>query len=136
MPPYPGAEITVDVDTSDPSDTSAIGRYVVGLVRDLGMTVYGTSIRTQDFSIRERDGFGNLTIVNRRQIRLVDYRVDIQPQLIDSVKRELDEIANQETVFIGADHIGSTIIFGFYRDFDITISNYAISAATLEVEGY
>jgi hypothetical protein len=136
MPPYPGAEITVDVDTSDPSDTSAIGRYVVGLVRDLGMTVYGTSIRTQDFSIRERDGFGNLTIVNRRQIRLVDYRVDIQTQLIDSVKRELDEIANQETVFIGADHIGSTIIFGFYRDFDITISNYAISAATLEVEGY
>lgn len=136
MPPYSGAEISVAVNTSNPSDTSAVGRYVIGMVRDLGLTLYGTSVRTQDFSVRERDGFGNLTIVRRRQIRLVDYRVDVETPLVDSVKRELDQIANEETVFIGADHMGSTIIFGFYRDFDITISNYALSAATLEVEGY
>ena len=136
MPPYSGAEISVVVNTSNPADTSAVGRYVIGMVRDLGLTLYGTSVRTQDFSVRERDGFGNLTIVKRRQIRLVDYRVDVQTQLVDSVKRELDQIANDETVFIGSDSLGSTIIFGFYRDFDITISNYALSAATLEVEGY
>ncbi|WP_339883632.1 hypothetical protein [Vreelandella maris] len=136
MPPYSGAEISVVVNTSNPADTAAVGRYVIGMVRDLGLTLYGTSVRTQDFSVRERDGFGNLTIVRRRQIRLVDYRVDVETPLVDSVKRELDQIANEETVFIGADHLGSTIIFGFYRDFDITISNYALSAATLEVEGY
>tara|TARA_R110000796_G_scaffold95459_3_gene200723 strand:+ start:13843 stop:14733 length:891 start_codon:yes stop_codon:yes gene_type:complete len=136
MPPYSGAEVSVVVNTSNPADTSAVGRYVIGMVRGMGLTLYGTSVRTQDFSVRERDGFGNLTIVRRRKIRLVDYRVDVETPLVDSVKRELDQIANEETVFIGADHLGSTIIFGFYRDFDITISNYALSAATLEVEGY
>lgn len=136
MPPYSGAEINVAVNTSNPSDTSAVGRYVIGMVRDLGCTLYGTSVRSLDFSKRERDGFGNLTIVDRRKIPLVDYRVSVDTPLVDSVKRELDQIANDETVFIGSAEFGSTIVFGFYRDFDITISNYAISDATLEVEGY
>ena len=136
LPPFSAGVISVDIETSRPTDTAAVGRYVLGVVRELGVTLYGTSVRTQDFSVRERDGFGNLTIVRRRQIRLVDYRVDVATQMVDSVQRELDQIANEETVFIGADHMGSTIIFGFYRDFDITISNYALSAATIEVEGY
>jgi len=137
LPPYSGAAIDVAITTADPADTSAVGRFVMGMVRDLGITVYGTSVRTQDFSVRERDGFGNLRIVNRRKIPLADYRVSIDTRRVDGVKRELDQIANDETVFIGnEDMVRSTIVFGFYRDFDITISNYAISDATLEVEGY
>lgn len=136
LPPYAGADIDVSVTTADPGDTAAVGRYVMGALRDLGITVYGTSVRSMDFSKRERDGFGNLTIVNRRQINIADYRVDVPTQRVDAVKRELDDTRNAETVFIGSPDFGSTVIFGFYRDFDITISNYAISGATIEVEGY
>lgn len=136
LPPYPGADIEVAVETASPTDASAVGRFVMGVVRDLGITLYGTSVRTQDFSVRERDGFGNLTIVNRRQIKLCDYRVAVETPRVDAVKTELDKIASQETVFIGSEKFGSTVIFGFYRDFDITISNYGVSDATLEVEGY
>lgn len=136
LPPYPAASIDVVVATASPADASAVGRYVIGALRDMGITLYGTSVRTQDFSVRERDGFGNLTIVNRRQIRLVDYRVNVETDRVDSVKSELDRLANQETVFIGSEQFGSTVIFGFYRDFDITISNFALSDATIEVEGY
>lgn len=136
LPPYSGAAIDVAITTADPGDTSAVGRYVMGMVRELGLTVYGTSVRSLDFSKRERDGFGNLTIINRRQIDLVDYRVDVETQRVDAVKRELNNVRNEETVFIGSPDFGSTVVFGFYRDFDISINNYAISAATLEVEGY
>ena len=136
LPPYAGAAVDVAITTSAPTDATAIGRYVMGMVRDLGITLYGTSVRTQDFSDRERDGFGNLTIVNRRQIKLCDYRVAVETPRVDAVKSELDKIASQETVFIGSEQFGSTVIFGFYRDFDITISNYGVSDATLEVEGY
>lgn len=135
LPPYSNAAIEVSVTTSSASDTSAIGRFAIGISRELGITVYGTSVRSLDFSKRERDGFGNLMILERRQIALVDFRVDVPTENVDKVKRELDQLRNQETVFIGSPDFESTIIFGFYRDFDITIANYAISDATLEVEG-
>lgn len=136
LPPYSGAEIDVSVRTSTPTDTSAVGRFVMGLVRDLGFTLHGTSVRTMDFSVRERDGFGNLTIVRRRQINLVDYRVLIDCGRVDFVKRELDQLRNRETVFIGSPDLSSTVVFGFYRDFNITIAGHSSSDATLEVEGY
>jgi len=136
LPPYSGASIDVSVRTSTPTDTSAVGRFVMGLVRELGFTLHGASVRTMDFSVRERDGFGNLTIVRRRQINLVDYKVLIDCGRVDFVKRELDHLRNRETIFIGSPDLSSTVVFGFYRDFSITIAGHSSSDAILEVEGY
>lgn len=136
LPPYASATITVTVSGETETDTTAIGRYVMGLNRELGTTDHGTRTRWLDSSTRKRDGFGNLTIVPRRRVKLVDYDVSIPTSRVDFVNRELNMLANQPTVFIGDESFSSTIVFGLYRDFDIVISNPALSQASVEVEGY
>lgn len=138
LPPYSSGSISVVIETSTPEDEAALGRFVMGAIQELGFTLYGTSIRSMDFSIRERDGFGNLTVVERRQVDLVDYEVGIEIRRVDYVKRELDKLRNQPTVFIGSDaeNYESTVVFGYYRDFEIVLSNYSMADANLEVEGY
>jgi hypothetical protein len=136
LPPYVGADINLSVDAASETDQARAGRVVVGFERPLGVTNYGVTVSILDYSTKERDGFGNLTLIPRRTVRLVDYDVKVSTAQVDFVVRELERIAATPTLFIGDNSFSSSVTFGVYRDFTQGITTPSLSDLTIQVEGF
>ena len=136
MPPYSGSEIQINIEGVNEYATVGAGRVIIGRQRDLGVTDHGTAISSLDYSIRERDGFGNIVLVPRRNVKLIDYSVTIESNRVDFATRILSQIAATPVLYIGSPVYGSTLVFGLYRDFSVNISTPTLSNCTLSVEGF
>ena len=136
VPPYPGAAVRLLVSALQPTDPVEVGRVVAGLAREVGATLYGSDVQLQDYSIKERDGFGNLRLVPRRVIKLVNYDVHVPTPLVDFVERFLRSLAAQPTLYIGDPLRSSTITFGVFADVSQGITTPSISDLTLQVEEF
>lgn len=138
LPPYPNATISFSVDGFEPTDEVECGRLVLGLLKELGVTLQGTSVSNLSYSSKERDDFGNLILNKRRTVKLVDYQVLVDTIRVSSVRNSLDRIDNTPTLFIGTDEqgFGATIVFGVTQDFRLIYSGPHASDMTLTVEGF
>lgn len=132
IPPNPTAVINITVTALSGQDAE-VGLVNIGTARTLGVTTYGTAVGSQNFSVRERDGFGNLTITPRRSIDIVNYDVKVPTSQVAFVKRELQAVANSPTLFIGDENFEATIIYGVVEDFRENISTPSVSDMTVEV---
>lgn len=133
LPSYGQANVRVLVDAG--ANVAAIGEMVIGMQRDLGVALYGTSVSIRDYSRKETDQFGNLIIVPRRFAKLADYDVAIETSRVAAVQRALAQIRTTPTVFVGEQNQPETVVYGFYRSFSIVLDGPTISSCTLEVEG-
>ena len=132
LPAYPAAVIAVDVRSDS---AAAIGNLALGRLRTLGVTLYGTSVGITDYSRKEVDSFGNTIIVKRPYSKRAEFDVAVDTSRVSFVQRELAAIRAQPVVWIGEASIGSTIIFGFYRDFSLPITGPSICDGAITVEG-
>lgn len=133
LPPYPDATITVVVDNQ--GGTAQVGELVVGRIQSLGETQYGTSVGIIDSSKKERDVFGNFEIVERNFSKRAEYDVTLSTGAVSGVQRILAGYRAAPVVWIGAVEQEATIVYGFYRDFQLNYSTYSLSDATITVEG-
>ena len=135
IPPYRGSTVSVTV-TEDTGETAQLGQLVFGSLTELGVTTYGTAISIQDFSRKETDAFGNFIVVERAFSNLVDFDVRLPTQTAGRVRRILAEYRATPIVYIGnEDSSFGTVVYGFYRNFDITLDTPSLSFAAIEVEG-
>jgi hypothetical protein len=135
IPPYRGATVSVTV-TEDTGETAQLGQLVFGYLTELGVTTYGTAISIQDFSRKETDAFGNFIVVERAFSNLVDFDVRLPTQTAGRVRRILAEYRATPIVYVGNENSSfGTIVYGFYRNFDITLDTPSLSFAAIEVEG-
>lgn len=132
LPAYPRAEITVTLESSG---VSAVGHLAVGVVRNLGVALYGTSVGIISFSRKETDDFGNTRVVRRPNSKRAEFDVEIETERVSFVQRELAAVDSVPVVWIGEDSIEATILFGLYQDFSIAISGPSVSDGTITVEG-
>jgi len=133
LPSY--GDPTINITLTNSGDIARCGLAVIGRETDLGTTVFGTSVGLRDFSRKEVDDFGNFSVVERRFFRLVDYDVRVETSRVEFVQSILNSRRALPTVYIGDEDSPETVVYGYYRDFDIVISNPALSNATIEVEG-
>jgi len=133
LPAYGSPQI--DITLTNTGNDAKCGLTVIGSEADIGTTIFGTSVGIRDFSRKESDEFGNFNVVERRFFRLVDYDARIPTPNVQFVQRLLSDRRAKPTVYIGEVDNPETIVYGYYRDFDIVLSNPAFSNATIEVEG-
>ncbi len=136
LPPYLDPQIDIEVSTDAPEDPASVGIVAIGRQVDLGMTLHGTSVSNLDYSIKERDGFGNLRLVPRRSVRLVRYNVMVESAIVDSTYSVLSDLSTVPALYIGSEKYGSAVVYGIFRDFNIDITGPSASEATIEVEGF
>lgn len=134
MPAYGTADISVTV-TSGSGETAAVGHLLIGAVVDIGVAQYGTNVGIIDFSRKERDTFGNTLVIERSFSKRAEFDVWLPNNSLGIVQRLLASLRTQPVVWIGDESLEGTIVFGFYRDFDITISGPEFSDAIINVEG-
>ena len=133
LPPYSNADI--DVVVRQTGGIARCGLVSFGAQRRLGDTDYGSGIGIVDYSRKERDTFGNPVIVERNFSNRVDYTVTIETRYAGAVRNTLSDYRTTPMTFIGSENFPSTVVFGYYRDFNVVLSNPTKSLLSLEVEG-
>lgn len=133
LPPYKNAKI--EVTLTDTGNTVKCGEFIYGLSNDIGGTHYGARVGIQDYSVKTVDAFGNYSVLQRAYARRGTFSVWMNAADMSTTQALLSSIRSAPTLFIGSDLIEPSIIYGFYKDFDIDIAYANASICSLEVEG-
>jgi hypothetical protein len=126
---------TVQITLDGAGADVAIGEVVLGTIYKIGDAQYGSSAGIIDFSRKEADQFGNFEIVPRRFSKRAEFDAVIPPAYGGSVQRTLARLRATPVVWIGSVDLEETIVYGYFREFDILLSNPAFFNVTITVEG-
>lgn len=133
IPAIGGANYRVLIDNG--TEMAYCGELILGQQIELGMTGFGAQIGIINYSRKETDQFGNFIIVPRRFASKGNFDVLIDTGRNAFVKRRLTEIKDIPVVFIGDENRAETIIYGYYKDFNIVIDGPVKSMCNLDIEG-
>jgi len=133
LPGYRNAAITISF--SHPGQTVACGVLVVGMAKSLGNTKWSPQVSILDYSRKEKDIFGNTTLVVRDYAKLLTADLELLSNEVDETQRLLAGYRATPLVWVGEPLYESTIVYGFYRSFNIIISGPVLSDCSLEIEG-
>ena len=133
LPSYVNA--TINVVLTAIGETVACGGLITGLQRYVGATQYGLSTGITDYSVKDQDAFGNYSILERAFRKRSDISMFVENGFIDQLQIILSSLRAIPTVYIGTDEYTNTIIYGFYKDFNINVTYANNSICTLELEG-
>lgn len=135
IPAYSEGVLTVTLTRTGGGSVSC-GVLVVGLYASLGATQYQPTIGIIDYSKKDIDAFGNPTIIQRKYSKRMSAGVMVYAGDVDQVTRVLAQYRSTALVWVGAGSLyTSMIIYGFYKDWSVSIENYTHSTLSLEVEG-
>lgn len=140
----PYANSTIVVTVYDTGNTVAIGGLVLGLVKDISYLnssnvpvgiELGMKLGIQDYSVKTQDTFGNYTILQRAFRKNATMTVFVDAADVDTVSNILAGYRATPTVYVGSSAYGSSIIYGFYKDFSIDVTYHLKSICTITLEG-
>ncbi|WP_256823711.1 hypothetical protein [Pseudomonas kurunegalensis] len=133
MPAYGTADIVVTVDAGP--EMATVGHLVIGSVRQIGTALYGTSVGINDYSRKTTDDFGNTVVIQRSFSNRAEFDIALDTAEVTRVRRLLAELRATPVVWIGEATYEATILFGFYKDFQIVFSGPTVSDCSITVEG-
>ena len=133
LPAY--ALATVRVIITAPADTVQVGVLILGRQTLIGTALHGSSGGTRDYSRKETDDFGNFTVVPRANSKRAEFAVQMLTPRTGFVQDFLNGILTVPSVWIGDEGNTASIVYGYYRDFDIIFSDAVYSDTSIQVEG-
>jgi len=133
LPPYANAAITVTLTAT--GETVLCGACILGQSREVGGIQYGASVGIQDYSVKQKDAFGNYSILERTFNKRGDFKLFVANSLVDQLEAILAGYRALPVLYVGSDSFSSTDIYGFYKDFSIDISYPDYSICSIQIEG-
>ena len=132
LPPYANADITV---TFTDTGTAKCGACVIGQFADLGFSQHGMNLSIIDYSTKSTDASGRVTITPGAFSDKMEVDVVLDTSTFKQVKDVLTDVRTTPCVWVAEDDNRGSIIYGYYREFDIILSNPTLSRCALEIEG-
>jgi hypothetical protein len=133
LPPNSGTNTRVQITGGA---SVSCGTMVLGKNRSLGTgPFYGLKGGITDYSRKTTDDFGNTTLVERRFAKRITYNTMVPNGDVDGVFDILADIRATPTVFVGSTDFGFTCVYGWARDWGVTIAYPTQSLLSLETEG-
>lgn len=135
LPSYRHARIRI-IGASSAAAVAAVGVLAAGKVRILGDGVeYGARIGIQDYSVKKANGFGDYEIQEKGFAKRANFDTWIDNPTLDAVQKLLTSLRVTPCVWIGTNLYSSTIVYGFYKDFDTVLREYSQSLLSIQIEG-
>jgi hypothetical protein len=131
---YPSCEITIELTgTTDVS----LGVLQFGQVIDIGRTQSGASVGIIDNSRKERDTFGNVDVVERTYSKRCSLSVVTEKADFNKIYRRLASLRATPCIYMGTEQPGyePMIIYGFFKDFGISVDYLYTHILNIEIEG-
>lgn len=135
IPPYANGRITISITSA--TSSVAVGILSVGTVYDLGATQFNPEVGIIDYSKKETDANGKTSFVKKAFSKRMQATMMLDNGQLNKVSAILNDLRATPCIWIGSDDptYNVLLIYGFYRDFSITIPYAAKSLCSLEVEG-
>lgn len=136
MPQIVNGELFVEIYAA--GDRAAVGHVVVGRGQELGWTRYGAELGFTDYSRKNVDEFGVVTLVRRSYAHRAILPVYLHPDQMDYVASVLAGLRGMPALWIGDNSTqghSSLTIYGWLEDFRMTCEGPNENQLTLEVQG-
>ena len=132
---YAANELTITITKT--GSTAKCGEIVFGLKYNIGKTLVqaGANVGITDYSIFEEDTFGNYTVTARDYSSKGDFQLLLQNTIVDALFELLASYRATPLVFVGYSAYASMILFGYYRNFLITMNSPTTSNMEISIEG-
>lgn len=136
LPSNPGALVHITAG-SQQLGVVAVSEIVVGYAADIGKTTMGARVGITDYSRKEADDFGNVTLVERSYARTMSAEVMVELADFQKVYNLLSDIRARPCVYVGSetDIYSPAVIYGWCKDFAIAIQYPQHVVLSLDVEG-
>jgi hypothetical protein len=102
---------------------------------EIGHCLYGTEVGIVDYSRKERDTFGNITLIERGYSDLVRYKVEVLTSQVGQIRDLLASKRAVSATYVGDSTLDVTSVTGYLNSFSLSIDDWQHSSLTLEVEG-
>jgi hypothetical protein len=135
LPPYRNATIKIDVTSYAAGGIAKVGTIQMGKLEKIGYSEWGVKLGFSDYSRKDVDAFGNYIITQRAYANTLDADVEIDTVSIQTIQLLRAKLRGIPVIWIGSSIYSETIVFGFFSNFDINLSNPIISKATLTIQG-
>ena len=132
LPPYANAVLTV---TFTGSGDVKCGALVIGVAKTIGISQYGASFGIMDYSTKSTDSAGNVSILAGSFSDTVDVDVIIETPRFAEVKKILTDARSVPSVWVVEEDTDGLIVYGYFREFSILMTNPTVSLTTLSIEG-
>lgn len=133
LPLYANPQILITITKTN--SIAKVGDIIIGRATELGELQWAPEVRIIDYSRKDTDAFGNTKFTKRRNAKLLTCALFIENELFDEVRRIVAEYTSTPLAWVGDEQYGSTIVFGFCRDFRAVLASPAGSEVSLEIEG-
>ncbi len=116
------------------SDQVSVGTLIVGNVVGLGITEASATAGITDYSRKETDDFGTVTVVPRAWAKRMTANAVIRSDAVDAVFSRITAVRARPALWIGQGGIDSLTLYGFFKDFSIEVGE-GVSKLSLSIEG-
>lgn len=131
LPPFPNAELEIVI-----TGNAELGVGVIIFGRQVSFTMgvqTGARLGIQDFSKKERNAFGDITVVERAHAKIASFSAMLLASEVDAFYDFCVSVRSQPCLWIAGRYESATI-YGFYKSFNIIISYYDYSDCDIELE--
>ncbi|RSV20543.1 hypothetical protein CA236_01210 [Sphingomonas sp. ABOLG] len=129
----PGVAGTIAVTIAGAGNVG-VGTLLVGQIVGLGITEAAPSAGITDFSRKEVDDFGEVTVVQRAWAKRMSARALIRTEAVDQVANRIAAVRARPSLWIGQTGIDCLTLVGFFKDFSIEVGP-TLSKLSLSIEG-
>jgi len=129
--PANAGTVTVTIAGTGPV---SVGTLLIGSVTTLGLTEAAPTAGITDFSRKDVDQFGEVTIVERAWAKRMTARALIRTDAVDMVANRITAVRAQPSLWIGQTGLDSLTVYGFFKDFSIELGD-TVSKLSLSIEG-
>lgn len=133
FPPLANCKFNITI-VNDGGDAKC-GVMLAGYAEFIGVTQLGLILGTRDFSVKQRNDFGDYQILQRAYSRYGEATVLVNNSGIDRVIQTLANYRATATLFIASNLYNSAMIYGFYDDFTNAVSYQEASLLNIRMEG-
>jgi hypothetical protein len=132
---YYAPELTVSITAT--TGSVACGVFKLGELIDIGGTEYGATSGITDYSRKERDVFGNYSVVERTFSKRSNFKVHTNAVDYNRISKRLTEVRATPAVWVGTDVSGyePLIIYGFVKDWSVDVAYPTVNYCNLDIEG-
>lgn len=132
LPSYPSATVRVDLAGTS---ALAVGVLMVGQQRIISDDVkFGTRIGIRDYSRKEKNEWGDITLVERAYSKTRSFAVMIPKGDVDRVELLLASMRAKGCLYVD-DSLSNMAIYGFPSNFEIVIAYAKFSDCSIDIEG-
>ena len=114
----------------------SVGVVLFGEARSVGVgLLQGARVGIVDYSRKETDTWGNTVLVQRAFAKRANFSIPIMSGQVDSVIDYLATLRAIPCLWIGSGQYASSVVYGFYKAFEVVIAYSTVSDCSLDIEG-